>query len=199
MTGHEDFDRYQEEQATPQVVKAFEASRYFASFVVDPTSKETLFVGVWENQGKRPRPAGAPFGLRPNAAAVHFDLRRLKRFDGYRGRLVIDWGDGTRAWVQRADNQDKPIIELRQQARDPDFPGYLQFQRGLEELDALPPSWTAALHSNVGLKELGAAADAFDVAILEVASSDATTEAVYARESLWKTKLGSRVNGLNRN
>lgn len=52
---------------------------------------------------------------------------------------------------------------------------------------------------NVGLKELGAPADAFDVAVLEVVGSEATNEEIFGRETLWKEKLGTRVKGLNRN
>jgi hypothetical protein len=52
---------------------------------------------------------------------------------------------------------------------------------------------------NVALRELGHAADRFDVRILETVGSGAALEDVYALESAWKEKLGSRVQGLNRN
>jgi hypothetical protein len=52
---------------------------------------------------------------------------------------------------------------------------------------------------NVGLRELAADAAEYDVNILEVAASNATVEEIYERESLWKRKLGTRANGLNRN
>jgi len=42
-------------------------------------------------------------------------------------------------------------------------------------------------------------ASAFDVSILEVVGSDATTEQILERESLWKNKLGTRAKGLNGN
>lgn len=38
-----------------------------------------------------------------------------------------------------------------------------------------------------------------DVRILKTAGSSVTTEDVFALESNWKEKLGSRVTGLNRN
>ena len=63
--------------------------------------------------------------------------KRLERFDDYSGGLVFDWGDGTRAWVQRADNQDKRIIEIRKAKRDPDFPGFLKFQISLDQVEKL--------------------------------------------------------------
>src|ERR1700730_4211821 len=34
-------------------------------------------------------------------------------------------GEGARSWVQRADRQNKAIIELRPEFKDPEFPGFL--------------------------------------------------------------------------
>jgi hypothetical protein len=52
---------------------------------------------------------------------------------------------------------------------------------------------------NVGMREFAADAAEYDVNVLEVAASNALTEEIYERESMWKTKLGTRVVGLNRN
>lgn len=52
---------------------------------------------------------------------------------------------------------------------------------------------------NLALRELGHAADNYDARILETAGSSATVDDVYALESHWKNKLGSRAQGLNRN
>lgn len=52
---------------------------------------------------------------------------------------------------------------------------------------------------NVGMRELKGGAEDYDVHILETAGSGAELEDIYASESLWKDKLGSRVRGLNRN
>ena len=49
-------------------------------------------------------------------------LERMGAFADYAGRLIIDWGMGTRTWVQRADRQDKPILELRERFVEPSFP-----------------------------------------------------------------------------
>jgi hypothetical protein len=67
------------------------------------------------------------------------------------GRLVIDWGLGDRAWIQRADLQDKRIIELYREFKEPDFPGFLEFMAPLSRLDRLPPSWKAVLQSSKGI------------------------------------------------
>lgn len=52
---------------------------------------------------------------------------------------------------------------------------------------------------NIALRELAYPADDYDVRILETAGSGATVEDVCDLESRWKDKLGSRVQGLNRN
>jgi hypothetical protein len=52
---------------------------------------------------------------------------------------------------------------------------------------------------NAAMRELAHGADEYDVRILETVGSSATVDELYDLESLWKEKLGSRVQGLNRN
>jgi hypothetical protein len=153
------------------------------------------------------------------------------------GRLVIDWGPGTRRWVQRADKKNKAVLELRTEFKEPDFPGFLAFIQPLSKLNALPQSWIAALASckgiylltcpktkeqyvgkasgdigfwsrwqdyiqtghggNVALKSRDPSD--YQVSILEVAGSAATTLDVDKMEARWKQKLQSQEMGLNRN
>lgn len=233
------FAQYQERQGTPQVIEHFRAATYLAGFVREPITGHTVFAGIWERLDERPERKGNPFAADPpTSRAIEFNTRRLERFDSYCGRLVIEWGDGARAWVQRADKQDKPIVELRRSKRDPDFPGFLSFQTQLDQIEGMYASWVQVLRNargvyllvrrrtgeqyvgsaygsdgffgrwlgyqdghggNLSMRELGAAAADYDVNILEVAGSDATVEDICQRESLWKQKLGSRAQGLNRN
>lgn len=46
-----------------------------------------------------------------------------ERLSDYAGHLIIDWGRGFRSWVQRADRQDKPVLEIRKEVREQPFPG----------------------------------------------------------------------------
>lgn len=238
LNGDPRFREYQEIQETEQVFEAFRAAKHLAAFIVEPGTKQTLFIGVWERIGERQAPAADPFGSPVRAGSVAFEMRLREEFDDYRGRLVIDWGDGTRAWVQRADKQDKPILELRRVREEPKFPGFTLFRQTLAEIESVPVSWAEVLKNargiyllvhrdtgdqyvgsaygeggflsrwksyagghggNVAMKELGAPAEAYDATILEVVGTDATAEDVFARETLWKVKLGTRVMGLNRN
>jgi hypothetical protein len=49
------------------------------------------------------------------------------------------------------------------------------------------------------MRELSRGAEDYDVHILQTVGSGAELEDIYAIETLWKNKLGSRVRGLNRN
>jgi hypothetical protein len=166
-----------------------------------------------------------------------YDVTESGLLGDFGGKLVIDWGPGMRAWIQRADNQDKPIIELRREFKEPDFPGFLDFITPLSSIKKLPRGWETALKASRGIylltcpktkeqyvgsatgeegflqrwleyAETGHGGDValksrepsdYQVSILEVAGTSATTEEILAKESRWKRKLQSREMGLNRN
>ena len=66
-------------------------------------------------------------------------------------RLFIEWGDGPRAWLQVASNQEKPIIEIRREYRDPAFPGYQKFVANLSRITVLAPTWIDVLRNARGV------------------------------------------------
>ena len=82
-----------------------------------------------------------PVQLRPAAARALAD---------YRDKLVIDWGAGTRTWVQRAANQPKPVIEIAEQY-EPRFPGFREFVRPVDDVPTLPNGWQQVLRSVKGV------------------------------------------------
>lgn len=55
-----------------------------------------------------------------------YNLRPYEQLIDLGGRLFIGWRDGTRAWVQRADNQNKLVTEVHAEFKEPDFPGFLK-------------------------------------------------------------------------
>jgi hypothetical protein len=195
-----------------------------------------LTMGVWQRLGERPA-TGDPFSGPPGPDSVAFETRVSEPFDGYRGRVIIRWGEGERAWVQRADLQQKDVLVVREKAEDPPFPGFIKLHHRLDQIATLPISWAEVLRhargvyllvhrasgqqyvgsaygeggflarwlayadghgGNVALRELGAPAEAYDVAVLEVTGTDADIH-VLEREAAWKRKLGTRTKGLNRN
>lgn len=146
------FERYQSTQRRSR--RSYFRGRYWASFVGTPDGR-TVFVGLYEVLGIDAVPAGWRHDLddRPLDPDVsdRYALRRADALAAYVGRMAIDWGAGARQWVQRADRQDKPIVELRERDIDPPFPGYASFLIQLSELEGLPTTWLAALGAAGGV------------------------------------------------
>jgi hypothetical protein len=240
IRGEPRFEQYQAGQCNVRVIELIKSAAVLAAFVVDPAA-QTVFVGLWRVGGCRKAYVPDPYYAVPGPARgddVTFDLERMQELAEYRGRIVVDWGGGERAWVQYASRRDKQIVELKRRAEEEAFPGLGRFGCGLHEIDSLPTGWLGPLQAtrgvyllvhrssvaqyvgsatgadgflgrwrsyadghggNIGLRDLGHAADQFDVRILETVGSSATVEDVIALETGWKEKLGSRTKGLNRN
>jgi hypothetical protein len=154
MEGDASFERYQETQGNPKVIGQLREARYLAGFIVAPLTKATLFVGLWERLGERPAAwsdSDMPGSHTVGARCIAFETRHIQILSEYRGRLVIDWGVGERAWVQRADRQNKQILELRKEVADPPFPGFLELRAALDEVADFPETWTTALRNARGV------------------------------------------------
>lgn len=150
MRGDQAFHLYQTSQHNPQVVAQFRAAKHLASFAVDPFNQETVFIGIWDRLGEgKATDEGVGSVVQPGRVVFETQLRH--EFDAYRGRVIIDWGDGERAWVQRADSKDKPIIEIRKQREDPAFPGFSTFRQALNQIEAVPVSWSEVLRNARGV------------------------------------------------
>lgn len=147
------FDRYQATQAVGHAANL--DARHWVSFVGTPDD-ETLFVGIYEVKGRRlldrdtPKPQ-AP-GEVDRAGTCHiYELTPEPRLSDLMGKMLIDWGAGARAWIQRADRQNKPVVELHRQFHEREFPGFLNFMEPLSRLNKLPSGWVAALRSSKGI------------------------------------------------
>ena len=147
--GPELVEAYQAVQAR----EVFEIGGLVASFVVTPPPRnETLFIGLYQvhalgtcEAGERDPLSGA------DISGVHrYELARDPRLDEYVGRLAVDWGQGARAWVQRADRQPKPVRALGDQD-DPPFPGFSQLCVDVEQVLGLYPSWQQRLREVKGI------------------------------------------------
>ncbi len=146
------FDQYQRTQRVIHESKL--RASYWASFIGTPND-ETMFAGIYGVKGKRllekdtPRPHIDGIDLAGSCYLYH--LEQDSRLDDLIGRLLIDWGVGNRAWIQRADRQDKVVVELRTAFKEPEFPGFLNFVTSLSKINSLPKSWITALASSRGI------------------------------------------------
>lgn len=150
------FDNYQSKQASkdrtafggrlPGVV--------WATFVV-PARDSTLFAGLYDSvyAGSLERDETHEITRHPEIAGSkdRYKLSRREELSHFAGCLFVDWGKGHRAWIQRADRQDKPVIELRRSAYEPAFPGLLAFRETVSKIPALPVSWSVPLASTKGI------------------------------------------------
>lgn len=145
------FERYQSLQ---NGAVNFGVGHLLASFVATPAS-ETLFVGLFAVEGRQEAPPGTVCPIRQTDdgmdGAVFFDIRAEVRMARYTGLLVVDWGPGFRSWVQRAERQDKPVLEIRKAVTDPAFPGFRDFRCDVIEIETIPFGWREALRAVNGV------------------------------------------------
>jgi hypothetical protein len=129
---YDDFVAYQSRQSA-RTEKIIGPARFWASFVVTP-DEETLFVGIYGAAPKRPALFGAASAPRANRAGMEpvvYELEERAELSDLIAKLSIDWGGDVLPQVQRAETNDKQIIELRREAEEAKSPGYLSFMERL--------------------------------------------------------------------
>lgn len=112
---------YQKEQGRD----VFKECDYIVSFI-GIERKRSVFVGVFKINKSR-----------PHAGKYFYDLTPVPEFDSLIDRLIIDWGDNTRAWHQWYHKQEKEVIEILPQGYIGNFPGLLSFVLEFEELKTM--------------------------------------------------------------
>ncbi len=147
------FNDYQSSQRISKR-KIFSAP-YWAVFIADGFN-DTMFVGLYaaSYQGllKHDRPRPHKIGEIDLAGSCDiYELNLDERLQDLIGRLIIDWGPGERAWIQHANRQDKPVLELRLAQNEPPFPGFSNFIEPLSQLGKLPRGWITTLRSMRGV------------------------------------------------
>jgi len=94
------------------------------------------FFGVYKVLGYHSASEGRTLTQKWSEAQFFYDLERDPQFDDFRDRLIIDWGPGTRTWVQKLDN--KPVLEILEPGRKlPPFVDFLEFSLTHAELKDL--------------------------------------------------------------
>ncbi|WP_156677944.1 GIY-YIG nuclease family protein [Sphingomonas profundi] len=149
------FELYQAAQATAQRVQFSRA--YWAAFI-GTWDGRTMFVGLYEVDAPtliaEDRVAPISGVVDPGGQYDHYPTSLADALKGYAGRLFIDWGGGAsgkRAWVQKAETQDKLVTELTLDASDRPFPGLMELTAPLSSLDAAPPTWAQRLKEARGV------------------------------------------------
>lgn len=117
------FNQYQNNQSWDVFGKA----EYVISFIGE-SFRFARFVGVWEVLGSS---AKLPRGVR-------YRTRELEGFAELEGRLVVNWGGGTRSWAQWMHREgNKEVAELLPRNYVKEFPGFYDFALTYEELSKI--------------------------------------------------------------
>jgi hypothetical protein len=126
--------------------EVFDVGDLLAAFVVTPAN-DTLFVGLFRVEGVGKAPPGTidPVAVEDREGLNLYDIQRDKRLSEYAGHLIIDWGRGFLAWVQRAEPHDKPILEIRKEVKEEVFPGFTRFCCDIEQIETIPLAWQEVL------------------------------------------------------
>jgi hypothetical protein len=128
------FEFYQSIQRRP----VFHDCDQIVSFLGRPGT-HAVFVGVYdvltvEEPGNRTLPEDFIFPNMNTANCYRYDLKLNELFTDLRDRLVIDWGAGTRTWVQRYGHGKKPVVEVLPHGFVREFPGFLDVVLRHDEL-----------------------------------------------------------------
>lgn len=146
------FDLYQSIQSLGNQAKL--KARYWASFIGAPND-ETLFVGLFSVDRcyllDRDTPKPHTDGIDLAGSCNRYDLTLQSHLSDLVGRLVIEWGPGDRAWIQRADKQNKVVKEFRKEFSEPSFPGFTHLIEPLSKLRKFPVGWVEVLRSAKGV------------------------------------------------
>jgi hypothetical protein len=128
--------------------------KLIASFVVTQFF-ETLFVNLYHVGAPRrsSSPRTCPVKLKPLEPGKYwiYPVAVDNRLTDFAKRLIVEWGDGYRSWTQRADRQDKTVLEIRQEFKEPDFPRLSEFHVRLGDLRTAPIAWQQELSSIRGV------------------------------------------------
>ncbi|MBI5922422.1 MAG: GIY-YIG nuclease family protein [Betaproteobacteria bacterium] len=125
----------------------FENCEQIVSFI-GSAGTQAVFVGVYQVLGvSGPKALTLPPDFQYpqlNLSSVYvYQLNRDKRFDVLIDRLIIDWGSGTRSWVQKFRHGAKEVVEVLPRGYVKEFSGFLDFVLRFDELKAMIDNPTA--------------------------------------------------------
>jgi hypothetical protein len=128
------FEFYQSVQSRP----VFDGCEQVVAFLGRPGT-HAVFVGIYAVTGvSGPNKFAVPPGFLYPEMGTHlyyrYELDLDRRFTELSDRLVIDWGGGTRSWVQRYHRGEKSVVEILPPGYIREFPGFIDVVLRFDEL-----------------------------------------------------------------
>jgi hypothetical protein len=103
----------------------YKGTDYIISFIGQEGTK-SLFFGIFKVKGRGTK-----------GPKHYYDLEEVDVCKDFHERIIIDWGNNTRAWHQWYDKQEKEIMELLPKGYIGPFPGLTNFLLDFNELKRL--------------------------------------------------------------
>jgi hypothetical protein len=145
------FEDYQSRQGD-HAHQRLKNADHWASFVGN--GSKTLFVGMYSAEyiGRTTETTSVPTtGSTVSPGQQHFyRLQLIGALGRYAGRLFIDWGPSTKAWIQLT-HAPREITELLDAVKIAPFPGLLNVVAPLSAVPGFAETWKAALRSARGV------------------------------------------------
>ena len=114
---------------------------YIISFIGKESTK-ALFWGIYKVNGKINASQSnltdeyiSKISITESSLLNYYYLEKQNGFEDLEQRIIIDWGEGTRSWVQN--KCDKHIIEIKPKGFVEDFTGYLDFAFSFKKLEQI--------------------------------------------------------------
>ena len=149
------YNVYQETQ-NPAAEQALKKANILVS-CIGQRSKQAVFVGVYDVRGSTPltfdeywnipqnlrlRSAGLVGFTGKRPSVLRFDLRLTGALANWKGKLVIAWSGGERAWFQWANRQTFPIAAIAEDSYlVREMPRWDSLILSWQRLTALPRAW----------------------------------------------------------
>jgi len=148
---------YQEYQSKP----VFLNSDIIISFIGKPNS-HAQFVGVYDildchGPTNFALPIDFIYQTMGTDNCYKYNLQRDQRFDELKRRLIVDWGSGTRSWVQHYKPCSKELVEIRPLGYAREFSDYMNVILNYTDLVEITSNavtnkdWHSALKSVAGI------------------------------------------------
>ena len=148
----------EEYQALQPLAKRAHFTRPYWASLIGTWDGRTVFAGLYAvgspNTLMSDTPAPISGVIEPAGTIDRYPTEHLDLLAAYEGKLYIDWGGGAsgkRAWVQRAEAQDKLITELHLGAPEEPFPGVMEVSASLSSLGDAPSGWIQRLAAAKGV------------------------------------------------
>ena len=147
-TKKEDFLTYQSQQSRD----VFKGTQYIISFIGEEGSL-SRFVGVFKVLDVKDNNTNELSVIGTNYV-FYYELEEISGFDDLKERAIIDWGLGTRSWVQWL-KMEKEIVEIQPGLHYKQFTDYFDFILDFKELQEIVSNqykdWKRMLSATKGI------------------------------------------------